>query len=169
MVPLCGSATPGGCNRSCATRWSDQPNRMARTRATAPCAGTTQQTNPLPASEDANGVFHAFTSLKVAALEMKTSKQRLRSGWIRIFCSSACASRPECRPSLAQRCRIIFMALPFEFLLRFPETRHACRAFRARSRASRSSCSVIAHPGLGPIRALRSIRVPTRLAGANGA
>ena len=125
MAHLCGSATPGGCNRSCATRWSDQPNRMARARATAPCAGTTRQMKTPPASEDANGVFHAFTSRKVAALEMKTSKQRLRSGWIRIFCGSACASRPECRPGLAQRRRIIFMALPFEFLLRFPETRHA--------------------------------------------
>ena len=107
---------------------------MARTRATAPGAGTTQQMKTPPASEDANGVFHAFTSLKVAALEMKTSKQRLRSGWIRIFCSSACASRPECRPSLAQRCRIIFMALPFEFLLRFLETCHACCDFGSLAR-----------------------------------
>ena len=167
MAHLCGSATPGGRNRSCATRWSDQPNRMARTRATAPCAGTTQQMKTPPASEDANGVFHAFTSRKVAALEMKTSKQRLRSGWIRIFCSSACASRPECRPSLAQRCRIIFMALPFEFLLRFPETRHACRYFGS---LAREPFFLFRHrPSRSCLIRVRLIRVPTRLAGANGA
>jgi hypothetical protein len=157
MAHLCGSATPGGRNRSCATRWSDQPNRMARTRATAPCAGTTQQMKTPPASEDANGVFHAFTSRKVAALEMKTSKRRLRSGRLGIFCSSARASRPECRPSLAQCRGIIFMALPLEFLLRFPETRHAYCDFGSlprepfflfRHRPSRS-CRV------------RMIRVPT--------
>jgi len=32
-----------------------------------------------PTSEDADGVFHAFTSRKVAALERKTSRGRLRS------------------------------------------------------------------------------------------
>ena len=167
MAHLCGSATPGGCNRSCATRWSDQPNRMARTRATAPGAGTTQQMKTPPASEDANGVFHAFTSLKVAALEMKTSKRRLRSEWIRIFCGSACASRPECRPGLAQRRRIIFMAFPFEFLLRFPETRHACRDFGS---LAREPFFLFRHrPSLSCLIRVRLIRVPTRLAGANGA
>ena len=83
-----------------------------------------------PASEDANGVFHAFTSLKVAALEMKTTKRRLRSGRLRIFFSAVCASRLECwpdksAPGVAHRLRIIFLALAFEFLLGFPETRHA--------------------------------------------
>src|SRR6185312_1267904 len=96
--------------------------------ATAPCCSYQQMKTP-PASEDANGVFHAFTSLKVAALERKTSKRRLRSSRIRIFCGSARASRPECRPGFAQRPRIIFLALPFEYLLRFLETRHACRNF----------------------------------------
>ena len=87
-----------------------------------------------PASEDANGVFHAFTSLKVAALEMKTSKRRLRSERIRIFCGSACVSREECRPGFAQRRGIIFLALPFEFLLRFLETCHACCDFGSLAR-----------------------------------
>ena len=141
MAHLCGSATPGGCNRSCATRWSDQPNRMARARATAPCAGTTRQMKTPPASEDANGVFHAFTSLKVAALEMKTSKRRLRSVRSRIFFSSACASRLESRPDksapgVAHRLRIIFLAFAFEFLLGLPETRHAGCDFSSLARES---------------------------------
>jgi hypothetical protein len=38
-----------------------------------------------PASEDVDGVFHAFTSFKVAALEQPTFKRRVRSARIAFF------------------------------------------------------------------------------------
>src|SRR5690348_16542616 len=38
-----------------------------------------------PASEDADGVFHAFTSRKVAALESLTSWRGRRSGGLKVF------------------------------------------------------------------------------------
>src|SRR5260221_8278716 len=37
-----------------------------------------------------DGVFHALTSRKVAALEMKTPEQHLRSGVFEIFCQFFC-------------------------------------------------------------------------------
>ena len=40
-----------------------------------------------PSPESADGVFHAFTSGKVAALELKTSLPRFRSGGVEFFSS----------------------------------------------------------------------------------
>jgi hypothetical protein len=59
------------------------------------------------------------------------------------------------------------MALPFEFLLRFPETRHACRYFGS---LAREPFFLFRHrPSRSCLIRVRLIRVPTRLAGANGA
>ena len=49
----------------------------SRSRAAAGCPFFQMKTPP--ASEDADGVFRAFTSRKVAALKRKTSRHRLRS------------------------------------------------------------------------------------------
>lgn len=112
-----------GCDRSCAIRRSVQRNRMA-----CPSAITTKRLKqkPRPHPEDANGVFHAFTSRKVAALEMRTTEGQLRSGQSRIFSGSDGALRRQCRPGVTQRLSVVFLPFSFEFLLRFPETRHAC-------------------------------------------
>jgi hypothetical protein len=48
------------------------------------CHATRKLKTP-PASEDTDGVFHAFTSFKVAALEVTISRRRFRSGFVRNF------------------------------------------------------------------------------------
>jgi hypothetical protein len=50
------------------------------------CHATRKLKTP-PASEDTDGVFHAFTSFKVAALEQTILGGRFRSGYVRNFCS----------------------------------------------------------------------------------
>jgi hypothetical protein len=50
------------------------------------CHATRKLKTP-PASEDTDGVFHAFTSFKVAALEQIISRRWFRSGYVRNFCS----------------------------------------------------------------------------------
>jgi hypothetical protein len=46
-----------------------------------------------PASEDAGGVFHAFTSFEVAAPGRQISRYHFRSGSLRQFSGLACGSR----------------------------------------------------------------------------
>jgi hypothetical protein len=54
--------------------------RLAASAANAPLKWKTP-----PASEDVDGVFHAFTSFKVTALEQPTFERRVRSAHIAFF------------------------------------------------------------------------------------
>src|SRR6266511_5795502 len=112
-----------------------------------------------PTFENVDGVFRAFTSRKVAALEKKTSRHRLRSCYRKVpgeiilrfhltsfrdngeasFCGSA--STPERGPAgsvqrIGQGRLVILLALAFKLLLGFPEARDARCDFGAVARES---------------------------------
>lgn len=71
-----------GSVRFCAFRRSDPRDRMA---VAVPPGSVCFRTKNPAGIEDADGVFHAFTSRKVAALESLTSWRRRRSGGLKVF------------------------------------------------------------------------------------
>ena len=91
-----------------------------------------------PASENADGVFHAFTSCEVAALERKTWFRWFGSGNGCFFSTALCRiNGPPFKQSEAFRgvARIVersgkkFLALACEFFLRCPEVCNPCCDF----------------------------------------
>jgi hypothetical protein len=78
-----------------------------------------------PTSEDVDGVFHAFTSRKVAALDMKTLAKRIRSREkLNPYFAIAAASVPLSSTKVGQ-----IRALAFELLLGFLEACDTRRNF----------------------------------------